>query len=221
MSSEDQFSEKRVRTHHHRSGSSGLWSQRSKLLLAGLIGSWLVIFFVVLFLGIQIISLQQENELLVHEFTDTKAELEQLKPLIKQLREDRRALVEGRFPRLIAMQFDQVINLDQSYVRNVLFNQMHDSIEYKLIVRNDTYYRIWPEVTVKFFNDVGRQIHSIEIGGPDKEATNGESSSLAEGEGRSYTGAIGYSDEDMPAYFTVDAVQDENPQEEIREVLTQ
>ena len=181
-----------------------------------------MIFFLSLFLGIQIFSLGKKNELLTHEISDANAELERLKPLVQQLREDQKALVEGRFPRLIPMQFDQVVNLDQGYVRNVLFNQMHDSIEYKLIVRNDSYYRIWPEMTVKFFNEVGLQIHSAAVGGSDVEATNGESSSLAPGEGRSYTGALGYSNDDMPAYFTIDVVQDELPQDELSsDLLTQ
>ena len=195
--------------YQRRSGSSSnTWRRRSRILTIALVLALLVIFFLLLFFGTQLYTLNQENQELVFLLRTTQKELEQLQPIITELREDRKALVESRFPRLKPMEFEKVIELDQAYVKSIVFNRLNDGFEYKLITQNDSYYRVWPEIKIFYFNEVGIQIEGIQIGGPSEAPAAGESSSLAPDEGRSYPGTISLTGE-LPTYFMVVVAEDD------------
>lgn len=208
----DERSPKSRRVHHNTG-----WSRRSRVLLLSLVVALLTDFFLALFLGLYVVSLNDENNTLSYALHQAEQELHQLKPEMEQLRADRQALLEGRFPRLVKMEYDKVIELDQEYVKNVVFNLLNDRFEYKLILKNDTLYRIWPDVKVHFFNEVGIQVSSVEIG-LNAERTADASTSLGPSEVRSYPGSIILTDsEHKPAYFMIVVRSDEQADEALLE----
>lgn len=178
------------------------WSRRSRILLLALIIALLTDFFLGLFLGLYAVSLNQENDALSYALRQAEQELARIKPELAQLQADRQALLEGRFPRLVEMEYDKVIELNQDYVKNVVFNLLNDRFEYKLILQNNSLYRVWPEVKIHFFNEIGIQVSSVEIG-VNAERTAGESTSLGPDEVRSYPGSIKLAGDDQPVYFMV------------------
>jgi len=196
------------------------WSRRSRLLLLWIIGLALVAFFTVLFLGTQFYSLNRENQELRARLAHAEDELTKVTPELEKLRIDLEQLVRGRLPRLRELKYDQVLPLDQGYLKNVTFteitnrnNRIH---EYKLVVQNNTSATLWPEIQLLVFNEIGIQVGGSEIGTHHPNAL--KASSLDIGEARSYSAAIQLIDKEAaPAYFMIRIPEQANPLEVIRE----
>lgn len=182
------------------------WSRRSRLLLLLVVALGLVIFFTALLLGTQVYTLSRENQSLRANLARTEDNLHQVMPELKKLQADLDALVRGKLPRLRSLKYDEVLPLEEAYLKNVTFTEIvnHDSRahEYKLVVQNNTRALLWPEIQLLVFNELGIQIGSSEIGTRDLNAL--KAGSLGVGEIRSYSAAIRLTDKNaMPIYFMI------------------
>lgn len=189
---------------HRSSDTSGSgtrvhrWSQRSQILLGALSLSVVIIFFLILFFSIKFYSLSRENAELTRSMREAQRELEPLRKEVVQLREDLKALVEKRLPRMMPLEFDKVIALDERYVKNISFTLMkkdqEQSYEYKIVLQNDSLSTVEPDLRVYLFNRSGLQVGMSQIRGD---------ASMGLGEVRSYTRVIETEPEEEPAYFMV------------------
>lgn len=182
------------------------WSRRSKLLLLLVLVLVLLDFFTALLLGSQVYTLNRQNQALRSRLAQTEEELHQVVPELQKLRTDLDGLIRGKLPRLRKLEYDQVLPLDDRYLKNITFTEIinRDSRghEYKLVVQNNTRAPLWPEVQVLVFNELGIQVGNAEIGTEQPNAL--KASSLGVGEVRSYTEAIDFTDKTTaPTYFMV------------------
>lgn len=200
---------RRSRRSHRRS-----WSPRSRLLL----GIVVVLLLFDFFGAIHLYALHQENATLRANLEQSRQELAKLQPEAKRLREDLAQLLQERLPRLKKLEYDQVIPLNDGYLKNITFTRIKDNkfngYEYKLVLENRTVIKIWPELTVYFFNDSGIQVGASAIGGEgDKSFV--PLGSLGPGQTRSYSATLAMQEGDeTPAYFMI-----KRKQEELEEAL--
>lgn len=182
------------------------WSRRSKLLLLLVLVLVLIDFFTALLLGTQVYTLNRQNQTLRSSLAQTEEKLRQVTPELQKLRVDLEELIRGKLPRLRKLEYDQVLSLDDQYLKNITFTEIvnRDSRnhEYKLVVQNNTSAPLWPEIQLLVFNELGIQVGSAEIGTRQPNAL--KASSLGVGEVRSYTASIDLADEETtPTYFMI------------------
>lgn len=182
------------------------WSRRSKLLLLLVLALVLIDFFTALLLGTQVYTLNRQNQTLRSSLAQTKEELLHVVPELQKLRTDLDELIRGKLPRLRKLEYDQVLLLDDRYLKNITFikvvNRDSRGHEYKLVVQNNTRAPLWPEIQLLIFNELGIQVGNAEIGTRQPNAL--KAGSLGIGEVRSYTAAIDLTDKAAaPAYFMI------------------
>lgn len=202
----DAASPDRERTQRGGRRVRSTWSRRSKLLLGIVVLMFLVDFFTALFLGTQVYSLDRQNDVLRSDLAVSREELHRVLPELQKLQQDMDALIRGRLPRLRKLEYDQVLTLDESYLKNIfftkVFNRNVQSYEYKLVVQNNTHATLWPEIQLRLFNESGIDMGSAEIGTTDPDAL--KAPSLSIGEVRSYSSTFQLSDKSAtPAYFMI------------------
>ncbi|MDQ2694981.1 MAG: hypothetical protein M3Z21_06300 [Pseudomonadota bacterium] len=182
------------------------WSRRSRILL-GLLGvGGVAVFLLVLYFGVQLYALAQENERLRDNLDRSQRELERLRPELERLRTEFRSLVEGRIPGLRRLEYHRVIPLDEGYAKNIVFgivkkNAAGTAYEFKIVLENTAPYLVWPRLTVFLFDGMGIQIGQSEVGDAGNPVADGRS--LAPGEVVSHSGLITLDGDGVPAYFLV------------------
>lgn len=174
------------------------WSRRSRLLGAALALSLLIIFFLILFFGIKVYSLNQENEALLVQVRQNEQELVPLRTEVVQLRQEVEALVQDRLPHLEPLIYDEVIPLNEGYAKHIAFTLVkkgdEQKHEYKLVLQNDSLSTVEPLIEVYLFDRRGIQVGVSKIEGD---------VSMGLGEVRSYTRTIVTERGETPAYFMV------------------
>jgi hypothetical protein len=133
-------------------------------------------------------------------------ELAQLKLELESLRSERDALATGRLPGLIPVEYDRALELQQQYVRNVIFTQTGTSgekrYEYRLIVANPGPAPLRPAVHLLFFDERGIQVGESDVerdAGPGRAG--GTGAWLQPNETRSYTAVVAMREGAVPRYF--------------------
>jgi cell division protein FtsB len=194
---------RRYHNHHH---------QRSGLFWLAVGCAILLNFFILLFFGLQVYRLSRENTVLKINLTQHERELEQARPELEKLRQDIADLNQGRLPGLRKMEYDQVISLNDGYLKNINFTEISDKdtkgYEYKLVLQNDTLSTLWPKLKVHFFNARGIQINRVHMTVEKKEGAV-QVDTLGPGETRSYSATIKVPvAEEKPAYFMVERQDD-------------
>lgn len=203
--------DKQGKRRHHRSGKhrrshrSQHWSGRSKLLFAILSITILATFCTVLFLSVWVYGLNKENSQLKTDLVESEQRLAQIVPEHEKFRKDLETLLQGRLPGLTGIEFDKVINLNDNYVRNIIFTEVHSKnetgYEFKIVLYNNTLQTIWPDFLIFFFDSHGIQVHSVKIGAG-KLNYDVRVDPLAPGEIRSHTSVITLVDNnELPAFF--------------------
>lgn len=196
-------------SHRRSSKREGLlsgkrYSRRSKLILLALGFSWLLIFFLVLFFSIQFYQLRQENRALRVALKDSEDAREPLAAEVERLRAATEDLLGGRLPGLREIVLDEVITLDQSYVKNILFSRISSvgepEYEYRVVLENSAFFRVWPQVSIFFFDEFGIQLGTAEIGAVQVRAVL-DNSSLGPGEAQSFSGLVSFAESRPPRYF--------------------
>ena len=142
---------------------------------------------------------------------------------LETVKKERDALVQKRIPGLLPLTYDQTINVDNQYIRNIIFTQVKNgkkkSYEYRLVVHNDSLSVIHPEIQILLFNDVGIQIGAATVEFRDP-STGIVHPVLDPGEVRSHTAVIKLLRDAEPRYFLLD-ISETNPAptEKLREHL--
>lgn len=131
------------------------------------------------------------------------AELEVLRPQVEKLQHDIETMVRSRLPGLRPLEFDQVIPLDDDYVKNIVFTVagkgQDKQYEYKLVTHNGSLNLVHPRVDILIFDRNGIQIGQARIG-VQKDGTP-TLDMLDRGEIRSFSSKIELTDESRPEYF--------------------
>jgi len=124
------------------------------------------------------------------------------------IKNERDILVQGRIPGLIPLKYDEAINIDNEYVRNIIFTlakvgkkNIH---EYRLVLHNNTLSIARPKARIILFSDIGMQVGMAQIEHSDTATDTDTRTTLDPGEVRSYTAAINLIRNEEPSYFLLD-----------------
>ncbi|MFO7858139.1 MAG: hypothetical protein R6V11_04370, partial [Ectothiorhodospiraceae bacterium] len=155
-----------------------------------------------------VIGLSVHVHMLCKERAFLNAMERQLTEEIATQREEIALLVQGRAPRLRPIVLDEVVPINQGYVRHVLFTVTRkgsaENYEYTMVMENDSHGQIDPDVKIMFFDRTGIQVGVSEIGWQPRGRQNVDS--LARGEVRSHSASVDLFDESPPEYFLVRVV---------------
>ncbi len=181
-------------SHHHRTRA---------IYGLGILSVFLFLAF--LFVSIKLSLYAKDLNDVTVLFHRQERELQKLRPMVARLEKEIAELVQQRLPGLHPLVFDQLISIDQQYVRNIIFTligkEENRQYEYKLTVKNNGLTAVHPIVKILFFDQLGIQVaHSVigvdERGDPTLDV-------LERGEVRSYTQVIDLSNGHQAHYFMV------------------
>jgi hypothetical protein len=123
-------------------------------------------------------------------------------------------LVQERIPGLIPLTYDEAINIDNEYVRNIIFTLAKTGkkniYEYRLVLHNNTLSIARPKARIILFSDIGIQIGMAQIEQTDASTETDARAALDPGEVRSYTAAIDLIRNEEPSYFLLDISETSN-----------
>jgi hypothetical protein len=169
-------------------------------VLAGLLGLSIFLLAVgAITLGGRVTSLANANRALTEELFRHEQEIRQLRPRLEASERELQMLMEGRLPNLHSLIPDQVIQVQEQYIKNIVFtvvNQGEDKIyEYKLVMDNPAHLRIQPRFRVLVFDRMGVQVgvDEVELG-----------DALGAGESRSHASTLDVFMNSQPRYFAID-----------------
>jgi hypothetical protein len=124
---------------------------------------------------------------------------------LETVKGERDILVQQRIPGLVPLRYDEAINIDNQYVRNVIFTLAKSGkkniYEYRLVLHNNTLTVARPKAEIILFNDIGIQIGMAQIEQSDATTEIDGRTALDPGEVRSYTAAIDLMRNEEPSYF--------------------
>jgi len=191
---------------HRHSHRTYHWSRRSKLLFALLAIAILATFLSMLFLGIWVYGLRKENSQLKTDLLESQHKLAGIIPETEKLREDLETLLQGRLPGLKRIEFDRVLNLNDMYIKNIIFSEFHSrnetGHEFKIVLYNNTLQTVWPDFVIFFFDSHGLQVRSVKVGAGNKLNYDIHIDPLAPGEIRSHASGVTSTDNNaLPAFF--------------------
>ncbi len=163
----------------------------------------MILFFAFLFVAIKLSLYAKElNEVTILQHQQER-ELQKLRPMVARLEKEIADLVEERIPGLHPLVFDEVISVDQQYVRNIIFTLIGTEedrrYEYKLTLKNNGLTAVHPIVKILFFDQLGIQVANSTIGVD--ESGDPTLDVLERGEVRSYTKVIDLSDDGHQAHY--------------------
>jgi hypothetical protein len=192
------------RSRSRRSGSFYRLEARVKLFKYLLVGITIVFFLSGVFSWAQIKNKEREYDQLMFLFRKQKRDIYDVTSKLQTVSNELDELVNGRIPGLMPLKYDEIITVDKSYIRNIIFTLLKDgknrNYEYRIIMQNETLSSIRPIVEILFFNDVGIQIGMTQVGNMDPSVGT-EHSLLDPGEVRSYTSSINLIRDEEPRYF--------------------
>lgn len=201
MATEQQEQTEKYRHSSFRNGRSG--SKRKRLILilsAVLVAS----FFLNLILGVKLGSYAREATLQTVIEQKLQRELAEVKPLLKAMELEVKALTLKRLPGLVELTYDAVLKINKQYVKNIVFTRTGKAnvkrYEYKIVMDNRNLMPVKPEVRIIFFDRVGIQVGFSELGMGNGLPISGH---LERGEIRAYSSAVELSDDIEPKYFQI------------------
>jgi len=128
-----------------------------------------------------------------------------IEPRIQQLETENAALVQSRLPGLELLEMDQVIPLDRTYVKNIIFSLAgkgeNKRYEYRVVMDNREGRIISPDIKVFIFDRNGIQVGASHL--KTKEKGEGTLKILEAGETRSHADFVALDRDAEPAYFLV------------------
>lgn len=170
------------------------------VILGGLLGLAVFLLAVVsITLGGRVSALSNANRTLTEELFRHEQEIKQLRPRLEASERELRMLMEGRLPNLHSLIPDQVIPVQERYIKNIVFtvvNQGEDeSYEYKLVMENPGHQRIQPRFRLMIFDRMGVQVGVDEVD---------LSETLGAEESRSHASTLDVFMNSQPRYFAID-----------------
>lgn len=194
-----------------RSSSDARRVSRRLVLAIALSVSLVVLFFVILFSVVRITDLARQNDALQAKLDKSQLELSQTGPELERSRKMIEEMAKGRLPNLRDLVLDKVININGTYLKNIVFAVLNNngtkSYEYKLVMENSTSRTIHPEARILVFDRYGIQIGSNDVAG------RGE---LTPGESRSQSSRIDRFIDEEPRYFYVSTMPSDLPVKPIK-----
>jgi hypothetical protein len=135
--------------------------------------------------------------------------LEKLQSDNNNLKRELEELVQGRIPRLLPIEFNVTVPLNQDYIRSVNIilagTSQNRYFEYHVMMHNEGSVRIEPNAYLLLFDELGIQVGKAYVS--NEHATSEKVSSLlAPGETRSYSNRIKLDQEADPRYFLVNII---------------
>ena len=197
----------KIRQHSssHRSRSSYRYEsriQRYKIMLAVISLLFLIALF---FMWLNSNNDSSERHQALLDLRKQEAIAKNLAAELETVKNERDILVQQRIPGLTPLRYDEAINVDNKYVRNIIFTlaktgkkKIH---EYRLVLHNNTLAIAHPKAQIILFNDTGIQIGMAQIEQTDATTEMDGRSALDPGEVRSYTAAIDLIRDEEPSYF--------------------
>jgi hypothetical protein len=145
------------------------------------------------------------------EYEHARLELRKLEKALAEtnkevatLRKEKADLVQSRIPGVLPLTFDETIDIDNPYIRNIIFTEVKNgkekTYEYRLVMNNDTLSVVHPKVQILVFNDIGIQIGEAKVEFRD-QSTGRVHMVLAPGEVRTQTAVIKLVRDEKPQYF--------------------
>ena len=176
-----------------------------KYLLAGISILFLLIY---VFTWFHIARKSTEHEQTLLELRKQEVTLKAVTSELETVRNEMDSLVQDKIPGLLPLKYDEAINIDNKYIRNIIFtlviNGKKRNYEYRLVMHNETLSVIRPVVEILLFNNIGIQIGVTQIGNMDAPAGT-KRSELYPDEVRSYTSSIDLIRDEEPSYFLLAA----------------
>jgi len=133
---------------------------------------------------------------------------------LETIKNERDILVQERIPGLIPLTFDEAINIENKYVRNIIFTLAKTGkkniYEYRLVLHNNTLSIARPKAKIILFSDIGIQIGMAQIEQSDASTETDSRTALDPGEVRSYTAAIDLIRDEKPSYFLLEISEASN-----------
>jgi hypothetical protein len=176
-----------------------------RLLLAGISILFLVI---LIFSGLQAARKSSEHHQAILDLRKQEVLTKNLTEELGTIKNERDILVQERIPGLIPLTYDAAINIDNEYVRNIIFTLAKTGkkniYEYRLVLHNNTLSIVRPKARIILFSDIGIQIGMAQVEQHDATTKTGARTALDPGEVRSYTAAIDLVLNEEPSYFLLD-----------------
>jgi hypothetical protein len=185
---------RRQHTSSRRSRSSYRYAtrvRRYRLLLAGISILFLII---LIFSWLQTARESSRHHQAVLDLRKQEVLAKNLASELETVKNERDILVQERIPGLIPLTYDEAINIDNEYVRNIIFTLAKTGkkniYEYRLVLHNNTLSIARLKAKIILFSDIGIQIGMAQIEQTDASTETNARAALDPGEVRSYTAAI-------------------------------
>ncbi len=181
-------------------------SSRSRRRTVKLVGlsvalalSLLILTVVSIYSSVKISSTQEFNRQLERSLAAANQKVESLQPELDKVNADLATLIDDRFPNLTGLESNQMIDVENSYVRSILFTVIKQGkrqfYKYLLVVENNTVKKIKPSFRVLLFDQYGVHVATNEAH---------DEAPLAPGESRDYASEIEFFFDTEPKHFYVD-----------------
>ena len=138
--------------------------QRYKMYLAGVTLLLLISLF---FMWLNSGNDSSEYHQTIIKLRKQEAVSKNLAAELEKVKGERDILVQQRIPGLIPLRYDEAINIDNQYVRNIIFTLAKSGkkniYEYRIVLHNNTLTVARPKAEIILFNDIGIQIGMAKI----------------------------------------------------------
>ena len=201
----------RVRTHssrhahgsHRHSHSSHRHASPQTVILLSL--ALMILLLIIVALGVRLGMYARDSARLAKVEEVHLAQLAEQAETIATLRTEVAALVEERLPRLSPIVLDEVIPINEHYVRNVMFMMTRKNgeqrYEYTLVMDNSSVQHVYPEVKIMLFDRAGIQVGVSNVGYDNQGRANEDV--LERGEIRTHSSFVQIFDESPPEYYLI------------------
>ncbi len=189
---------------HAKYGQSRRTKTRTRkiIVLSAVLALSLLVLIVQLIYSVATIStLNDKNRKLEIALIEAKTTIETLKPELESTKNDLEKLVQSRFPNLQELVTNQVMEVDNEYIRTVVFTVIKQGnrqlYKYLLVVENDTTSKIKPSFRVLLFDQYGVHVATDEFH---------DAQVLRPGESRDYASDIDFFFDTQPKHFYIDDI---------------
>jgi len=198
------------RSHHHHLYKI-CEKQRFRLKIIALCLGGLLAIFILIGILASLGQKSYDGELLAEKANafEKQERLEKLQSEIEVLKLERAQLVQGRIPRLLPVELDATVPLNQDYIRNISLTlagiSQNRYLEYHVVMHNEGSVRIEPKGNLLLFDELGIQVGKAPLF-DENAASDAVSNMLRPGETRSYFNRIKLDREPYPKYFLVEVL---------------
>lgn len=193
--------EKMDHTKYGRSSRSRRRTIKIIILSVSLAVMSLVLVVVGVYSAVKISELNDVNRKLEYALRDMRDQMSGMEPELQRLQNELKSLVESRFPNLYELVTNQVLSIENDYIKNVVFTIIRqgnrEDYKYLLVVENNTQVKIKPSFRVLLFDEFGVHIATDEVH---------DSHALSPGESRDYTSDIAFLIDTQPKHFYIDDI---------------